>query len=134
MARAYLSVDTAVGRGNGIPLNAENYDHGSFFAANVFTAPESGVYSFKWAVSVASVLATTDYVQSNISLVGSGVIAEGQYTQGSGNNNANSVGASDVELAEGQKIALSFNSTQTTPTIRGGTRSTFLSGHLIGRV
>ena len=132
---ASLSADVANATGDGtaytIAFNTEQYDQGSNFAANTFTAPIAGKYRFNWTISVDDLL--VGHTKMEVTVGGQTVCRVNPYAIADSDGFCLLNGSVDLSLAASATVTMvvTISGSTKTVTVKGTTTSgTFLSGQL----
>lgn len=132
---ASLSADVANATGDGtaytIAFNTEQYDQGSNFAANTFTAPIAGRYRFNWTISVDDLL--VGHTKMEVTVGGQTVCRVNPYAIADSDGFCLLNGSVDLSLAASATVTMvvTISGSTKTVTVKGTTTSgTFLSGQL----
>lgn len=125
---AYRAVDQTVANGDTIIFTSEDYDVGSGFntTTGVFTAPQTGTYSFSWKLQTStatSILSGINYGPANIVKRGSWN-GQGPYIS--------SEGSADIYLQAGQTANVVIIDVQgTTKSVNGTQAACYFMGRLL---
>ena len=132
---ASLSADVANATGDGtaytVALNTEQYDQGSNFAANTFTAPIAGKYRFAYTISVDDLL--VGHTKLELTVGGRVVERCNPYAIADSDGFCLLSGMVDLSLAASATVTMvvTVSGSTKTVTVKGTTTSgTFLSGQL----
>ena len=132
---ASLSADVASATGDGtayvVALNTEQYDQGSNFAANTFTAPIAGKYRFAYTISVDDLL--VGHTKMVVEVGGRVVERCNPYALADSDGFYLCSGMVDLSLAASATVTMvvTISGSTKTVTVKGTTTSgTFLSGQL----
>ena len=132
---ASLSADQANATGDGtaftVPFNVEQYDQGSNFAANTFTAPIAGKYRFNYILSIDDLL--VGHTKLVLTVGGRVVERCNPYALADSDGFCLLAGSVDLSLAASATVTMvcEVSGSTKTVTVKGTTTSgTFLSGQL----
>lgn len=132
---ASLSADVVNATGDGtaytIAFDTEQYDRGSNFAANTFTAPIAGIYRFNYTISVDDLL--VGHTKMEVTVGGRMVERCNPFAIADSDGFCLMSGSVDLSLAASATVTMvvTISGSTKTVTVKGTTSSgTFLSGQL----